>query len=77
MEFRAQQVPSEPAQVGQATVIVRTCLRNGFNQDVLRLQNGEGRSSGGLGGGGGGESAGAEQPLGRIESGGYECKSGR
>ena len=73
MEFRAQQVPSEPAQVGQATVIVRTCLRNGFNQDVLRLQNGEGR----WGRGGGGESAGAEQPLGRIESGGYECKSGR
>lgn len=72
MEFRAQQVPSEPAQVGQATVIVRTCLRNGFNQDVLRLQNGEGRW-----GRGGGESAGAEQPLGRIESGGYECKSGR
>ena len=72
MEFRAQQVPSEPAQVGQATVIVRTCLRNGFNQDVLRLQNGEGRW-----GGGGGGSAGAEQPLGRIESGGYECKSGR
>lgn len=30
-----------------------------------------------MGEGGGGESAGAEQPLGRIESGGYECKSGR